>query len=322
MKYVDLESHLQSNDLFPAYVIGGDDAYLKRLALNAFKGLISKDFSDFNLSFSQYGDGLAETVSTLMTYPVFDDKKVVVLQNAPDEFSEEDKSILNDYLKEPNPTSVLVIVNDGKKAKSMLKKAEYVDCAKLNDEEVKIVVDRLLSTPPVATMDAKAIRALSERTQYEAARIVGEINKLKAFCQNGNITLADVIELVEPDLDFALYELTGAVSEKMGDKALNILNTFEKQGVEKSMLISMLYTQYARMLQAELHKNDVEADLCQLMEVSSGQLYHIKRVSKNYTQVRLKNAADYLHNLQFAIRQGKMTDETALHEAILTLLNI
>lgn len=322
MRFVELEQHIKTSVFAPIYVIGGDDAYLKRMALNVFKSLVDKDYSDFNLSVALYSDGLAETVSTLLTYPVFDDKKVVVMQDAPEEFSDEDNEVINDYLKDPNPTSIFVIVSDGKKAKALVKKAEYVDCSKLKDEEVKIVVDKLLSTPPVATIEPRALRALAEKTQYETARIVGEINKLKAFSENGNITLSDVNELVEPDLEFALYELTGAVSEKMGDKALNVLNTFEKQGVDKSTLISMLYTQYARMLQAELHKTDAETDLCQLMEVSSGQLYHIKRVSKNYTQVRLKNAADYLHNLQFAIRQGKMTDETALHEAILTLLNI
>ena len=153
------------------------------------------------------------------------------------------------------------------------------------------------------------------------SRIVCEVTKLKAY-SSGTITTADVEVLVTPDLEFALYELTSAVSEKQAEKALEIIDVFFKQGVKGYTLINMLYNQYRKMLHAELHKTDDAEVLAPMLEISSKQLYHVRRVSKNYTQMRLKQAVDYLHNLQHAILSGKRLENTAIHDAILTLLNI
>ena len=84
----------------------------------------------------------------------------------------------------------------------------------------------------------------------------------------------------------------------------------------------MLYNQYRKMLHAELHKTDDAEALASMLEISSKALYHVRRVSKNYTQMRLKQAVDYLHGLQYSILSGKRLEHTAVHDAVLTLLNI
>lgn len=327
MKYAELNSHLNNalngEKLAPAYIVGGSDAYLRQSAAKQFKALLNPEYSDFNLSYVSEDDGITAAVDALVMFPVFDDRKVVIIPDADDKLKDGEKAALSAYLSQPNPTSVLVVVMEGSGAKAYAKKEkiEYVDCDKLDENEIAMEMEKILAVPPARTMERGVPHALAERTQSDMSRIAQETEKLKAY-SNDVITVKDVYDMVAPDLDFAIYELTGAVSEKQSDKALTVLDIFTKQGLEPSSIITMLYNQYRKMLHAELHKTDDESVLTGLLGVSSGALYHLKRVSKNYTQLRLKKCVDYLHELQFAIRSGKKNEVTALHEAVLTLLNI
>ena len=269
MKYVELERHL----------IGGADAYLRQSACAMFKGLVSPEYADFNLSIISHGQGMSSVVDALSLYPVFDDVKVVVVPDVPDKISDQDKNLILSYVKEPNPQAILVLVGDTKSVTDFAKegKLTYIDCGKLDENAIAMEVDKLLSVPPKKTIEKSALRALVEKTLGDMSRIVSEVTKLRSY-SGEVITYQDVELMVAPDLEFAIYELTGAVSEKQAEKALEIL--------------------------------DVKA------------LYHVRRVSKNYTQMRLKQAVDYLHGLQYSILSGKRLEHTAVHDAVLTLLNI
>ncbi len=328
MKYTELEKHLnlaQNGEcaFSPIYVIGGADAYLRASATGFFKKLVSPEYADFNLSVISHGVGISSVVDALSLYPVFDDRKVVVVPDVSEKLSDGDKGLILGYLKEPNPCAILVLVGEGKAVTDFAKdsKLTYVDCNKLDENAIAIEVDKLLLAHPKKNIEKQALRALVEKTLGDMSRVVSEITKLKSY-SGDTITFADVELMVAPDLEFAIYELTGAVSEKQAERALEILDVFFKQGVKGVTLITMLYNQYRKMLHAELHKTDDAETLASMLEISSKALYHVRRVSKNYTQMRLKQAVDYLHNLQYSILSGKRLEHTAVHDAVLTLLNI
>ena len=352
MKYVELKKHIEDcisrgKAFEPMYVISGADAYLRQTAVAMFKGIVDPEYADFNLSIISYGQGVSSAIDALSLFPVFDERKVVIIPDFPSKISEQDKGLITSYLSEANPTAIFVIVceeiqskkegkesgadadekktatDNGKTVASLIKEAKLtlVDCAKLDESTVAIELEGILKEDPATTIEPRALHALVEKTLGDMSRIVCEAKKLKAYSQ-GTITLADVEAMVAPDLEFAIFTFASAVSEQQPEKALEIVDTFFKQGIKGDTLISLLYGQYRKMLHAELHKNENNEQVASLLGISDKQLYHVKRVSKNYTQVRLKQAVDYLHNLQYAIRQGKRIDTTAVHDAVLTLLNI
>ena len=352
MKYIELKKHIEDcisrgKAFEPIYVISGADAYLRQTAVAMFKGIVDPEYADFNLSMISYGQGVSSAIDALSLFPVFDERKVVVIPDFPHKISEQDKGVISAYLSAPNPSAIFVIVyeepqtkkegkdssddaeeskggsNGTKTMASFIKEAKLtlVDCAKLDERTVAIELEGVLKEEPATTIEPRALHALIDKTLGDMSRIVCEAKKLKAYSQ-GTITLADVEAMVAPDLEFAIFAFASAVSEQQPEKALEIVDTFFKQGIKGDTLISLLYGQYRKMLHAELHKNEDNDRVASLLGISDKQLYHVKRVSKNYTQVRLKQAVDYLHNLQYAIRSGKRIDTTAVHDAVLTLLNI
>ncbi len=352
MKYIELKKHIEdclngAKSFEPMYVVGGADAYLRGTAVAMFKSIVDTEYADFNLSVISHGQGVSSAIDALSLFPMFDERKVVIIPDFPSKINDQERAQILAYLSSPNPASIFVIVaedaqskNDGKESSqdddekkgkgesgktiaSFIKEAKLtlVDCAKLDENIVAVELEGILKEHPAKSIEPRALHALIEKTLGDMSRIVCEVKKLKAYSEN-TITLADVEAMVAPDLDFAIFAFASAVSEQQPEKALEIVATFFKQGIRGDTLIALLYGQYRKMLHAELHKNDDNAQVASMLGISDKQLYHVKRVSKNYTQVRLKQAVDYLHNLQYAIRSGKRIDTTAVHDAVLTLLNI
>lgn len=364
MRYLDLEKHLSAvsqgfESAKPLYVVAGNDAYLCYNALGAFKSLVEDDFKDFNLTFVSQSDGIGAVEDALSTFPMFGDRKVVVVPDISARLSDQEKDFVKTYVLSPNPTSVLVAVVDdaavnkdddskgekgsdakadksddgdgqkGKKGKDKLASLaktfcskygiEYVDCNHLEREEIANEVATLLNEAPVRKMDRNALNTLIDFTQSDMSRIAKEVQKLKAYSDDV-ITVGDVEALVAPDFDYAGFMLTSAVCEKQADKAVDILNALYGRGMKGLAIISMLYNQYRKMLHATLFQG-TDKQLEELLEVSSGQLYHVKRVAKTYSQVRLKKCVDYLHETYYAVISGRRNEESAVHDVILTLLN-
>lgn len=328
MKFTSLREHLQAAKaqsdgaaLFPCYVVYGDDAWLRQTAVGMFRGLLDPDYDSFNFTRVSVVDGADVIVDTLNTYPVFDELRVVVVTDVSDKLSDADKETFAAYVAHPNPAAVFVVVCEEGAEKSLGFKAEKVDCNKLDEDSVAQMVSTMLAQTPARRMGGAALHELYTRTRGDMSRVVCEIAKLKAYCDD-EITREAVCEMTTPDLDVQIFELSEAVSGKRAEKSLTVLDSFFKDGVRPMTVLNLLYGHYRKMLHVELQKGMPDNELAALLGVKTGALYHLRRVSGSYSQVRLKKCVDYIHELQFSVLTGKRNETSALHEAVLTLLNI
>ena len=324
MKYGEFKQHIKAvltgeESLAAAYVVCGDDDYLKSSAIKAFGTLVSPEYADFNLSVVSGDDGMASAVDAAYTFPMFDERKVVIL-NLEGVPTAQSKDLYEKYLVSPSETTVFVVNCDDDAAKALKnKKAQIVDCSRLDDAELADEIQELAKSAPSRKIDKDAVAELVARTQGNMSRIVTEMIKLKAYCDD-TVRKQDVIDMVSADIDFQIYELANAVSEKNADKALGVLDVFFKNGIRGVTIINRLYDKYRNMLHAELNKNLPNDEIAKLLGMKSGAVYFLRKVSSGYTQMRLKKCVDYLHGLQYDVLSGKRNDVSAIHEAIIQLL--
>lgn len=324
MKYNEFNQHLQAAlngtaAFAPCYVIYGDDDYLKGSVLGALKGLVDADYADFNLSVIT--DEVASAIDSAYTFPMFDERRVVVLK-LEDTLDESGRALIDRYLASPSDTTVFAIDCDDEVARLIKsKKAQTIVCSRLENAELIEQINMLCAKSPSIQIDAAAANELIERTQGSMARIATEIAKLKSYSE-GAITKQDVCGMVSADIDFQIYELANAVSEKNANKALEVLDVFFKNGIRGVTIINRLYDKYRNMLHAELNKSMSNDELAKLLGMKSGAVYFLRKVSSGYSQMRLKRCVDYLHDLQFDVLSGARNDVSAIHEAILQLLTI
>ena len=326
MRYSELEQHLKNvlnggEDFSPLYVIAGEDDYLKELALKQFFGALDKDYADFNFAKLKSDASVDDMQDALDTYPMFDSVRIVSYE-ADEKTPDDIRAFVDEYVKSPSPTSVLVVSVDGDANKVFKqKKAVQIDCSRLEDEELVFEINKILAVEPSMPIAPEAAEELIKRTQGSMARIVSETAKLKAYASN-LITRADVEEMVVPDLDFQVYELSAAIAEKDGNAALKMLNTFALNGIRGVTIINLIYDRYRKMLHAELNKTKTNDEVGQMLGMKGGAVYYLRKTSSKYSQVRLKKCVDYLHDLQFDVLSGKRLVVSALQEAVLQLLII
>ncbi|MEG1529101.1 MAG: DNA polymerase III subunit delta [Clostridia bacterium] len=330
MKYTELDTHIKNafsginGESFSAlYLVFGEDDYLVQSAEKKFKNIVENEFADFNFSVADATDGASNIVSLLNTFPTFDKYKVVFVPNFNAKLSQKDSDVLAAYFKDPCESSILVAEASGDALKDLrkIKCRNDVDCARLDDASLSVEIAKLMNETPKREITKSAERELITATLGSMSRIACEIQKLKAYC-DGVINQDDVKEIVPKDTDFQIYDLSNAVSEKNWDKALSILGDFMQNGTKPTTVISLMYGHYRNMLHIELHKNDSAEEIATLLGIKPGAIYHIKKVSSNYSQIRLKKSVDYLHNLQCDILSGRRTETSALNEAVLQLLSI
>ncbi len=327
MEYGELERHIVcalggSEKLAPAYVVYGNDDYLRSHAVKMLKDIAEEDFASFNVSvFSSDGE-VGDAIDVLNTYPVFGEYRVVVLTVA-QKFSDADKDALKGYVAAPLQSSVLVVdCESADVAKTVkVKGAQSVDCSVLKNDALVAEIKKVCEQSPSIEIEPAAITELSQRTQGSMSRIACEIVKLKSYC-NGVITRRDVCEMVTADFEFQVYDLTQAVSDKNAEKAFRALDVFYNDGVRPMRIINQLYDRYRKMLLAELNKGMGNDELGALLGVKGAAVYFIKKSSSAYSQVRLKKCVDCLHSLQCAVLSGKRTENSALQQAMFELLGI
>ncbi len=323
MKFGELKSHLNEalagNGFAPAYLVHGNEDYLVGEAAKMFSKVVDGEFANFNYTVTHDAE---EAVDTLYTFPVFDVIRVCVLDLS-EGADEAAKQRVKAYLSSPAQESVLVLIADDPVIREVkTPSCEDVTCSALSREETEEYVRSLFKEEPAVDVAPDAVDELIVRTGSSLARIVSEVKKLKAYSPSG-IKKRDVEDMVAPDMDYQVYLLAEAVSKRDGKAALTQLDVMLNDGVTPRTIMNALYDRFRRLLHVSLNKNRSNEELARLFGFKKpGAIYFLRQNAENYSQVRLKNIVDYLHGLLYASVTGARSEQSAMYEAMLDILNM
>ncbi|MDR2201397.1 MAG: DNA polymerase III subunit delta [Clostridiales bacterium] len=314
MKFSALKKHIADGRLRPCYLLFGDDGFISERAAAQFKSLVRVS-PEFNVSYfcdSSDSRGLVEAAQLL---PLMDAVRVVIAEN----FSGAPEPIV-EYLKNPNPSSVLVFVQTAlaENFSAVVNLSEPVDCGRQSEDDILTYISAAAAKRGCsATKDAA--RLLIRSCNGYMFRIASELEKLCAFKAGGVIESADVGLAVTPELDFKIYELSEAVAAKRGAAAGQILKTLLATGAAPATLLGLIYSHFRRLLFASVNKND--PDLARLLGVKSYAAQKAGEQAARYTPRRLKAVCDLLNRADYAFKSGTLTDAAALELCVMKILS-
>lgn len=110
MKYTEFFDLAKKGTLSGAYLLHGEEEFVKNAAVHAAEALIPDELRAFNLNVL-YDCDLAKLEETCETLPVFSEKTLVI---AREPAASIDAAKLGDYLQAMSPTTVLLVVKKGK----------------------------------------------------------------------------------------------------------------------------------------------------------------------------------------------------------------
>ncbi len=312
MKFVDLKQHMKNGAYKPCYLITGDDAFVVKSAVDRFR-MLAGVMPELNTSVFEKNFLIADLISALWTPPMMADYRIVRVNDLTQEYLE-----INEYLQSPNPSAILLFVGEVTPAfKKVMDKIEIIDCNKLD----KGFIEKWLvmkATQEKTSFTPDAVSLLVDYCNRDMSKIFMELDKLVVYSEGKPITVEMVEELVRPDLEYKLFELSNALADKSADKTMTILQTLLDASEPIVKLLGMLYSHFRRLLFVSLNpQSDTLSSDLGIKEFAVNQM--IKQ-SKKYNARRLKVICDKLHAIDFDFKRGAINDKTALFTFICDVL--
>ena len=322
----------------PVYFLQGDEPYF----IDKIAGFIEKNtLSETEKGFNQmvmYGKDVdvATILNNARRFPMMADRQVVIVKEAKDIQDlnkQEGQTMLENYVKNPQPSTVLVFCHkyktlDGRKAltKSLDKHAVFVTTKKLYDNQVPDWITQYVMEKGFS-IERKAAFMLTEYIGNDLERLANEIDKvLINFQEKVQIDAALIQKYVGISKEYNVFELQKALTVRDVVKANRIIQYFESNPKNHPVIpmIAMLFGFYSKLLLIYHSGEKSEAGVARLLKINpffakeymvAIQKYSLPLVIRNISFLR---KADLQSK---GIESGGLTEGQLLKELVFKLLH-
>lgn len=304
MEFVELKKHLKTQKPNACYACYGDDDFLIDRAVALCLALASEP-KPFNCTDREFGSA-RELTDELMQLPMMSEYRVVVARGKPD------VATIAEYLKKPNPSSVLVLPMytphdswNRTSAPSLPSGCTAVDCNRLPVKHVVPFVQKIAEQSQ-ARFDDEAVGLLYNRCGGYMTRINSETQKLAMLRVGGTVTAADVTENVKADTEFVVFELCDSILAGNAARALAVVDGMAKNN-DLVAAFTLIYNRFRKLFVAAIDPDGLTA-----LGVKPFQAGKLKAESAKFSKTKLKNILDMLEKADYSYKTGVMTVYDAL----------
>lgn len=253
---------LENNEYAPVYFLFGTEPYY----IDLITGFVAEHaLSETDKGFNQmilYGRDITipELISHARRFPMMSERQVVIIREAQeirDWNRQESENLLNHYITNPLPSTILVLAYKNKnpdKRKSFYKNLEkyavVVETNRLYDNQLPDWVDRYVRDKG-HTIDLKAAYLLVENIGNDLERLSNEIDKILInYKEKVDINPGIVQKYVGISKDYNSFELQRAIGVRDVVKANRIINYFSANIKNNPVIpvIALLFGFFSKLL--------------------------------------------------------------------------
>lgn len=297
--------------LLAAYLINGDDHLKRDRAITRMKIRLEKsgDLS-FNLdTFDGTGAQASQIVDACKTLP-FASEKRLVLVTAAEKLSKDSQGLLSEYLKDPNPTTVLLLVSDSLPKNSKLYKAvssvgpkAVIDCSPVKARELASHVRELAPSHGIAITQGAA-SALVELVGEDTLHLNSELEKLAiAFSEQGEITEQNVRDMVSRVREPKPWDLVDAFSARDAKATMDVLSRMDS--ASPHALLRQCVTRIRELICAKCMMEENSFSAAALAKELGMQDWRVKRHGSFASRFSLSELEDALESSLYCEREMK-----------------
>ena len=304
------------------YLIEGEEVYFRDAAVKAITGKLN--ITQPLINNVRYegdtlkGDRLAAFRDELYTLPFFDEKRLVrVYGFYPTE--REWEAVMARYFEKPADATVLLIVNEGKKANTAdLKKKKgvtYVDCSREDEETLSRWLFSLMRKNGL-NPDSNACSLMVRFCARDASRMKAETEKLLSILGEGaRVSEKHIEEYVNKDAEYKIYEMTQAASRGNYNQFQEIMDDLMKKGFDEYAILSSLTSHFETLTAIGALKGSDE----EIGRALSQNAYAVKKnreIVRRLGHARVKALYEALYELGAGAKSGIYQKQGALFLAV------
>ncbi len=312
----ELLKDLRKGNLSPVYFAFGDEPYyLDEIGAYLENQVIPDEQKDFGMHIF-YGKEakIAEILSVARSFPMMIERQVVLVKEAQELQGlnkEENRKLLEGYLENPQPTTILAFIHKHKKfdkrttlAKKLEKMAVMVESKKIYDNQLPKWIENQLHTMGLQA-DTDAIQMLSENIGNNLERLANELKKLKLNIQEGQrVDKLAVDRYIGISKDYNIFELQRSLGIRDAKKCFQIVRYFAQNPKEHPVLpaISVLYNWVTKLLVIKSLSLSNDRDVAQRTGISPYIARDYLSAARNYNVMQLEYAVNALFEADMKIK--------------------
>ena len=257
----DVVAAIERGEIAPVYALGGDEPYLVARCLSALRRAVlgEEGASGPNLNLDVYDlreQPLAQLLNTARTLPMFATRRLVVGRDLGESTAEQQAPLL-EYLRDPNPSTCLVLLLAGKidgrlKLVQTLRKGGYLhEFNALKDWQVQDWLTAEARRRGLK-LDPDAARALAEAAGPDLGRLSVCLEQVALHAgSEARLTAADVEAVIPESRARGVFELTKAIGAGQTERALALLGNLLRNREPPLRIQYMLLRQLRQIWKAK-----------------------------------------------------------------------
>lgn len=300
-----------------AYILFGEDIELYSRAYKMILKRANLTIEEFNLStFDDENFSMKAVVDSAQVLPMGDDYRIIVLKNI-EKVSDKDITEFENYLKNPQPSTIIIVFDYFGQFDILKEKMTQVDCKRFDRATATALIVKELEKRG-KQISSEAVGVLLDYCNGYMTRALCELEKLAYYdLDDPLITKKMVDDLVTKDSEAVVFELTEALGRKNGDKALSLLEEFKKE----AGLLGLITNHFRRLFYISI--SDLpDRELANQLGVKEYAITKQRQQVKNFSKMQLKKIFELLEKIDYMIKSGAMLSENALQYLVLSILYI
>ena len=287
----------------PIYWLEGEESYfIDQVVQYAEHQLLTPSEADFNQSVFYGKDAnWADIVNTCRRYPMFSERQVVILKEAQ---QMKDILLLEGYMENPMPSTLLVVSYKEKKvdsrtklAKSLKKNGVLLTTKKLYENQLPDWISSLAKNKGF-TITPKALRLFVDSIGNDLSRISNEMDKISVNMKGQSQISEDTVEkYIGISKEFNVFELQNAIATRDIAKAIRIVQYFgsNPKAGPMQMVLPALYNFFSKVPLVFTAGSSDSKIVASVLGVHPFFVKDYMTAASNYKQNGLENILLQLH---------------------------
>lgn len=323
MKFEQLKQSLKQ-EILPCYMINGGESYLTTYALKMIETSLNLSYPDFNKTvfYDSSQKTAKDIVAACEELPFVDEKRIIIVHDYVNKKNESEKNIFLNYLKNPNLSTCLVFFSTNKSdffSSIVSNQVCNIECDKISFSTLQILASSVCKNFNI-NFTPQALTKLYDYCNYSPTKVVIEITKFSSISSSKDVfDEEDVEENVTKDIEYVIFDLTTAITQKNSQKVYMLIKTMLDNKEQPINIISSISNHFRRLLTIA-RSDENSAEISKLLNIKEFAVTKYLQQSANFSQKRLKEIFDLCLETEFMAKSGKIGGEPALNYLISSIL--
>ena len=313
-----LNEDIKTGNLKGAYLLYGEEAYLKKQYKDRLSKAVFKEDDRMNYAYYE-GKGInpAEIIDLAETMPFFAERRLIVFENTG--FFKSGGADLADYIKElPETTSFLFIENEVDKRSKLYKavkaKGRAVELAFQDEATLKRWIAGNVKKENKQITEQTIVYFL-DKTGTNMENITKELEKLFCYAHDRDVlTKEDVDAVCVTQISNHIFEMVDAMAQKKQRKALELYYDLLALKEPPMRILFMMIRQYRILLQVKglLKVGNGRKEIASKAGLHPFVAGKYMEQAKHFQAKALREILEDGAEMEQCVKTGRLTDKLAV----------